>query len=439
MEKADASCSAFRHYGESQLTAFNKLVDKSFPFVSTTLNPVLEYIQSESKTGTGATPPQIISNESGGGDLTAEMLPSDVPYYILAALNTDSADYTNRDPLSVSPLAGTDVAVTALTTGNVSTAASGDFPDIVLAPYSSGMFSAALTMTFSVATAAAGTIRIIGARANGIAATEVKPFSKTYNVASGSTTFTFDGDSWAQIHRVIFSGFGSATGTATLTVGPSVKKRTFKQSSTNTQSAGLTIQGILDEIPFVMPSAIVNLFGLQIGTTVRATLGFLGANCYFYRMIHSDSEYFSYDTTVTDAALTNFPEPPLDFYTPLGGLIEVGNSLNLTEDFSAIGTTPIRGRDLNVEINHNYETATGFTGVLGGGRPVDSDTGRVVSAVATIDFASGNASDTFIQWQSDARNNVKRAVRSRFFWRIRKRQENDDRGIDKKRGAYRSA
>ena len=105
----------------------------------------------------------------------------------------------------------------------------------------------------------------------------------------------------------------------------------------------------------------------------------------------------------------------LDFYTPLGGLIEVGNALGPTDTFAKIGTTPIRGRDLNVEVNHNYGASTGFTGVLGGGQPVDTDTGRVVSAVATIDFQSGDASDTFIQWQSDARNSIKRAVRSRFF------------------------
>ena len=212
----------------AQLTAFNKLIPKSFPFVSTTLNPVLEYIQSESKTGTGATPPQIISNESGGGDLTAEILPTDVPYYILAALNSDNADYTNRDPLSVTPLEGTDVAVATLT-GGISTAASGAFPEITFAtPYDSGIFSALLTMTFSVSTAAAGTIRVIGARSNGIAQTELKAYTKTYQVEDGVTTFDFDGDAWQQVHRLIFNGFGTATGTATLSVSPSVKKREFK-------------------------------------------------------------------------------------------------------------------------------------------------------------------------------------------------------------------
>ena len=196
----------------TQIAAFNKLIPKSFNFVGTTLNPILEFIQSESKTGTGAAPPRIKSNESGGGELSCEILPSDVPYYILAALNTDSADYTNRDPLSVTPLEGTDVTPTALTTGNVSTAASGDFPTITFSPaYKSGMFAAKLTATFSTATVAAGTIRIVGARANGVASSAVKAESKSYSVASGTTTFAFNGDAWVEVHTVIFTGFGSAT------------------------------------------------------------------------------------------------------------------------------------------------------------------------------------------------------------------------------------
>ena len=199
-------------------------------------------------------------------------------------------------------------------------------------------------------------------------------------------------------------------------MSPSVKKRDFKLSTTSAQSPGLTIQGILDEIPFVMPSAIVNRFALSMGGTVRAVLGIIAENFLLNQMIHSDAEYLAYDGSVTDAALTNFPEPSLDFYSAKGGLIEVGDALDATGTFFAIGTTPILGRDLEIDINHNYGEGTGFSGVLGGGQPQETDTGRVVTAVATIDFASGfDASDTFIQWQSDAKNGEKRAVRSRFF------------------------
>ena len=287
----------------TQLAAFNKLIPKSFPFVGTTLNPILEFIQSESKTGTGAAPPRIKSNESGGGDLTCELLPTDLPYYILAALNTDGADFTNRDPLSVTPLEGTDVTPSAMT-GGVSTASGGDFPTINFAtPYKSGIFAAELTATFSVATVAAGTIRVVGARANGIAASEVKADSKNYAVASGSTTFDFDGDAWTEVHSVIFTGFGAATGTCTLSVSPSVKKRDFKLSTTSAQSPGLTIQGIIDTIPFVLPSAIVNRFAMSMGGTVRATLGILSEAYLGYQMIHSDTEYLEYDTSVADACV----------------------------------------------------------------------------------------------------------------------------------------
>ena len=120
-------------------------------------------------------------------------------------------------------------------------------------------------------------------------------------------------------------------------------------------------------------------------------------------------------------AFSNFPEPALDFYTAKGGLIEIGNAIDATGTFAAIGTTPILGRDLEIDINHNYGEGTGFSGVLGGGQPQETDTGRVVTAVATIDFASGASGDTFIQWQSDAKKRYQTCSAEPVLWRERSR------------------
>lgn len=427
---------AFKNAYGTDITAYSKVVPHSFPFVSTTLNPLLEFIQSDSKTRTGSQPDRIISQESGGGDLVMEVLPTIVPYLILAALNPDNANYNHSsgDPLDKTAytvaaqqnaFGGQDVTPTAFNgTENVSTAASNAFPDITFStPKSFGMFPAVLTVTFSTAKTTAGTITVSGTRSNGIAASSTKPFSKTYDIASAQATTAIDlgEDCWQSISNVSFNGFGSTvTGTATIGRKASVKNRTFNLNSNGTQSPGLDIQLVLDQIPSRLRRAIINSLSINISDTVRATLGIIASNFTRFAMLNSDAEKLVYDNTVTGANLnsTNFPVPDLDFYTPLGGMFEVGTEMTSSaaaNTFSAIGSTLV-GRDLTVDINHNYEDATGFTGVLGGGQPRDSDTGLVITAAATVDYTTGTAAaDTFIKWQEDARNGTKRAIRSRFF------------------------
>lgn len=393
---------------------FNKLVPHSFPFVSTTLNPILEFIQSASKTRTGAQPDRVISNEAAGGELVTEVLPATLPYLLLAALNS-SATLTNRDPLSTGALAGTDIVPTAFSGSNVSTASANKFPDIIFnSGKDFGAFPGYLTVTFSTQHTK-GKVTVIGQRANGIAKSATKPFSRTYDLGSISASTAIKIGVWQKIEKVVFSDFpASTTGTATLGVANAVKKRDFKLS--DDQSRGIDIQGILDDIPFVLRKAIVNSFSMNISDSVRATLGIIASEFIRFAMINSTAQKFKYDTDVANAALTNFPVPGLDFYTPLGGLFEVGSEMASADTtFSAIGATLV-GRDMSVEINHNYEQGTGFTGELGGGQPQESETGRVVSAAATVDYTAGDeASDTFIQWQQDARSRTKRAVRSTFF------------------------
>ena len=408
----------FKENYATDLDAFNKLVPHSFPIVSTTLNPLLEFIQSASKTRTGAQPERVINNEAADGEIITEILPVTLPYLLLAAMNSN-ADLTNRDPLSTGALVGTDVAATDFASGNVSTAASNEFPTLTFAtPHDMGAFPGELTITFSAAQAS-GKVTVVGTRANGIAKSEQKPFSHTYDLGSIAASTAYKLGAWQTISSVLFSGFPdtiTAGTTATLGVEDTVKKRVFELGSV--QSPGIDIQGILDDIPFVMRKVILNSLILNISDTVRATLSVLGSTFDRFKMIHSDAEFLLYDGTQTDAELTNFPVPALDFYTSLGGMFQVGDEMTAaagTDTFSAIGNT-LTGRDMSVEINHNYEDATGFTGVLGGGQPQESETGRVITSNATVDYTVGGAAtDVFVRWQQDARSRTKRAVRSRFF------------------------
>ena len=329
-------------------------------------------------------------------------------------MNSD-ATLSSRDPLSTGALVGTDVTPTAFAGSNVSTASSNEFPELTFStPKDFGPFPGYLTVTFST-THAKGKVTVIGTRSNGIAKSATKPFSQTFDLGSISADTAYKLGAWQSISRVEFSDFpASTTGTATLGVAVAVKKREFKLR--NAQSYGIDIQGILDNMPFVLRKALINSFSVNISDTVRATLGIIASEFSRFAMINSTAQQLTYDATVTNAALTNFPVPGLDFYTPVGGLFEVGTEMASADtDFSAIGATLV-GRDMTVGINHNYEQGSGFTGELGGGQPQESETGRVVTADATVDYTTGTeATDTFIQWQQDARAGTKRAVRSTFF------------------------
>ena len=170
-------------------------------------------------------------------------------------------------------------------------------------------------------------------------------------------------------------------------------------------------------MPGIVQSAIANVARIAMSGDGAATieLELIAAYRQLYRMINSlTDEKLAYDEAITDAALTNFPEPSLEFFTGYQGAIEYGNRLAHDGDFAAIATLP--ANDMTLEVNHDLTASTGFTQTLLPKEPVQGETGKVISLATTVDFESGDAADdVFPKWQDIFNNDERLSVRVTMF------------------------
>lgn len=401
-------------YG-TRLAAFNQLVPRSFSISGTTLNPRQTFEDPDAKTQSGARPNRVEGPRADAGDISGLIKASDIPYWLLAWLNTSRAVYSNRDPLSVAPLIGVPTTPTAFSGNeNVSTAASGNFPNLFGGTAKSfGSYPARLRVTFSVATTAPGTIIVSGTRRSGYQTADTQGDVEAFSIPTGSQTNVELGK-WQSIDKVDFIGFGTATGTATLSVvGAASKRSGLKLNVDNTQSPGLGIQGILSDIPFVADDAIVNRLQLRLGANIEYVASILAGNVQWYRMMNSlTTRKVKYDATgIADAAKSGF-SPAADTFLPSWGvLFEYGNVLDHDDAFVPISSHVITTRAVTLDLNHNYEPRGGARGTRKQGRPRGTADGRTITVNLNTDFESGEATDTFPEFQEDATSNKNRALR----------------------------
>ena len=402
----------FQQNYDTPIQAFANLVQKTFALTGNTINPTRETLESNSRTRSGARPANILGRRAAAGNLSMEAIAGDINYWIIAAGFTQGVSYDSTplpDGTAVTPTALSTDGTTAISGG----AATFDFSD---SPKSAGSYPAKLKVTFGSAISAGGKMRVVGSKRAGVSATALEAYAKTYDLAVAETT-TLD-DYFQTVSRVEITGLGSTSGNATLAFVGDTTQRLFQPNdSPSAQGPYLTLQSVDAGVPGIVQSAIANIARINMSGDGAATieLELIAAYRQLYRMINSlTDEKLSYDEDVADAALTNFPEPSLEFFTGYQGAIEYGNRLAHDADFSAIATLP--ANDMTIEVNHDLTESTGFTQTLLPKEPVQGETGKVISLATTVDFESGDAAtDIFPKWQDIFNNDERLSVRVTMF------------------------
>lgn len=404
----------FQENYASPIVDFTKMIQKSFALTGNTINPRRETLQSNSRTRSGSRPANILGRRSASGNTSKEVIAADINYWLIAMGFTQGIDFS-KAPLSLptgTPVAASDVGsegAKAISEGKVTF-------DFSASPKNAGSYPAQLKVTFASALAAGGKMRVVGSRRAGVAATALEAYAKTYDLDADEST-TID-EFFQTISRVELTGLGAITGNATLAfVGDTTEREFTPNNSPSFQGPYVTLQSVDAGVPGIVQSAIANIARINMGGDGAATIEieWLAAYRQLYRMINSLTDRkLAYDEAITGAALSNFAEPPLEFFTGYQGAIEYGNRLAHDGNFSAIATLP--ANEMTLEVNHDYTAGEGFTQTLLPKEPVQGETGKVISLSTTVDFESGDAEDDiFPIWQDIFNNDERLSTRVTMF------------------------
>lgn len=388
----------------SEAPATAGMIQKRFPFTLLNLDETGEQIQSESIVATGSDTLNTTGILGGAGRIEMEIVPEDVLHILRGVFNpTDEPSDTEvsvTDTLfaSASYTAGTALTLTNTTPTTITTQGSLTFPSQVK-----------LVMDADVDMS--GTLELVGFRKVGrpdterFPVTEILTLAPTGNAENASRTLTTEN---------YFTSLTSATpkgdiasGEMELTWEPNTKFSKLTLNDTNVQFPGWTWQMVKGTVPVAGYDVVPTNMSLTIGANIRLAMDLLASEVTNFRMITSTTvEKLEYDTTLSDAALTNFPFSELDFYPPWGGALFFDNN-----------SDPLAFTEATLNVNHNFVPSPGLTGSRFRGQPiVDGDAVREVTMSFTTFFeTSTDADEDFIKWQDLYRNNTTFALELNLF------------------------
>ena len=359
---------------QAQTGSASGMIQKRFPFTRLTLGGDSEQNQSESIVGGGSDTLNTSGQKGASGILEAEILPEDFIHLIRGILNP------NSEPTS-----------TKLDTEAIKAAASYTSAAITSFTDAEPTWPAKVKATFSGATAAAGAKMIVkGLRKIGRPDVEQFPVTDVVDIKSGALSeAVFSNKLFIDIDSVQFVNVSG--GTVQLDFDPDTHKTDLSLNTQNLQFPGWSFQESIGGMPVTAFDVIPASAEINIGANIRVLMNLLASQVTNRRMLNDPKvEKLSYDETVADAALTNFPIANLSFYPNWGGALIYG------ED-----TDPTAFTDLTLGVNHNYEPSEGYTGSRFRGAPIVGGEGiRQVTLSWSGFFEHGNQeSDVFHKWQ----------------------------------------
>ena len=397
---------------DSNISDYPKMYQRRLGFTSFPVSVEEDSITPATKNTAGSQAEPIITRYTPNGPLEVEVLADDLDFWLFVLMRSGVITSANQATLA---LPSATLSTLTGTLGTV-TAASGAFPAYTFGggKASLGTYPAQMRVTFSpTAHSFPITAVVTGTQRSGLAATDLKPFSKAYVIPANATTFDFP-DYIQEVSAVSYSG-GTMTGTAALsTVAASAAKTRTHLMNNDSQQQPMDMQLIIDKLPIVARSMLITQGTYTLGDLMTATYNLIGKSLDLYQMIDSTAEKLTYDKNVTGAALSNFPEPNRGNIFR-GGLarLEIGDELDHDDTFTATDYT-ISGTEGTVDINYNLEVGSPnlYAGKEASAEPSPSETGRVVTMTNTVDARSGDASgDLFPRWNAWAKSGINKSIR----------------------------
>ena len=396
------------------INLFSKMIGRRIPFVSNTLIETGEQVQSESIVGGGSDTKNTTGLLGGGGRVVMEVLPEDIIHLLIGVFNPKilpvSAELTDTTVAKSSTAIGSAITGFANPGGMVQD----PVPD-GKADNHKWKVPSKLKATLSAAVDNGAKMVVTGKRRIGRVMGQRFPKTDVIEIADGATTVTSD-ILFDQVDNVTFTNIGSSNNSVTATFAwePDTYVTEVLLNVDNAQFPGWTWQMNNGGMPIVAYDVIPGNFSLEIGTNVRATIDVTATQVTENRMINDiEAEKFNYDTTVTDAALTNFPRANLSFYPRWGGALLYG-----ADNIKATSRYIERFTGLTLGVNHNYEQTEEIYGSRFIGQPdVGGDGVRQVTMTWDALFRQGSArNDTgFKLWQEIYRDNTTDSVEFNLY------------------------
>ena len=391
---------AFQDNFRDRKTAAADYIKLSFTPTTLRTNPTIEQTRSATIVRGGSDTPNTPSRIGGDVYWEGEQTPELIPYITIAQFNPDPTPTSAAVASSTITASGTIAADTELITEAVKTA-NNDTPD---ASGTDPAFPGKVVLTLGSAITGGGTMTVEGYLQTQ-ADQEDREFETEEIAFSATDTKVSTKFKYAQVKSVKVS----KAGTGGLTFEPEKFKTVVQINMSSAQSPGISMQAYNAGVPVAVFGYISNLLEWRFQDEIRMAMTGTASYIRPYRLV-SDTEEIAYAAPTTgDFALTNFPEPELNYMPGWGRALTLGDN-----------TEPVTLDGLTVSINHNYEQPTGSTGRRSAGQPrVGGDGVRQVTFEIDKPFESGTSSDADVaalqRWHDFAIKNQTFKLRMRNY------------------------
>ena len=398
---------AFQDNFRDRKTAAADYIKLSFTPTTLRTNTTIEQSRSATIVRGGSDTPNTPSRIGGDVFWEGEMIPELIPYISIIQFNptttpTSTGVASSTITASGAFTAGTEIITEAVKTANADT------------PNTSGTdpaFPAKVVMTLASAITGGGTMTVEGYLQTQFDQEDREIETEEIEFSATDTKISTK-NKYAQVKSVKVN----KGGTGGLTFEPEKFKSVIEINRASAQSPGISMQAYNAGVPVSVFGFISNLLEWRFQDEIRMAMTGTASYVRPYRLV-SDTETVAYEAPTADDtddakkafALTNFPEPELNFMPNWGRSLVLGDN-----------TEPVTLDGLTVSVNNNYEQPTGSTGRRSAGQPrVGGDGVRQVTFEIDKPFESGTNTEADVKalqrWHDFAIKNQTFSLRMRNY------------------------